>query len=176
VRSSVCRASIDVMGPDSSEREDPVSTTQPSLPARVSLVTLGVTDLRRSTEFYRALGWDLSSASVDGEVSFFRTAGAVVALWDTSALAADAGLPSELPSGVSTGFRGVAQAINLESREAVDAGFAAAERAGARITKPPTRTDWGGYSGYFADPDGHLWELAHNPFWPLDERGLPTLP
>jgi catechol 2,3-dioxygenase-like lactoylglutathione lyase family enzyme len=153
-----------------------VSSTQPALPACISLITLGVTDVRRSTEFYRALGWDLSSASVDGEVSFFRAAGAAVALWGTRELATDAGLPSDVPVGVSTGFRGVSQAINLESRAAVDAAFAAAEQAGARITKPPTETDWGGYSGYFADPDDHLWEVAHNPFWPLDERGLPVLP
>ncbi|MBN9618537.1 MAG: VOC family protein, partial [Actinobacteria bacterium] len=73
-------------------------------------------------------------------------------------------------------FRGVTLAVNVSSREAVDAALGAAEAAGARLAKPAQTTEWGGYHGYFADPDGHLWEVAHNPFWPLDEAGVPQLP
>jgi predicted lactoylglutathione lyase len=144
-----------------------------SVPARVSLVTLGVADVAASTAFYEALGWSLSSASVPGEVSFFKTAGAIVALWGTDDLRADAELPAD--SALSA-FRGVAIAINLASRQDVDDAMLTVEAAGGRIAKAPHSTEWGGYSGYFADPDGHLVEVAHNPFWPLDDRGLPTLP
>lgn len=142
------------------------------IPPRVSLVTLGVKDVARSTAFYVALGWPLSSASVPGDVSFFKTAGGLLALWSEDLLAEDAGL-----SGGAVGDRrGRSLAINLESREDVDAALAAAAAAGARITKPAAATDWGGYNGYFADLDGHLWEVAHNPFWPIGDDGRPTLP
>jgi uncharacterized protein len=141
------------------------------VPARVSLVTLAVTDVARSTAFYVALGWHLSSASVPGEVSFFNTAGGLLALWDVESLAADAGVAATPGPGHRS-----ALAINLESREQVDAAMAAAEAAGARITRQAIATDWGGYNGYFADPDGHLWEVAHNPFWPIGEDDRPTLP
>jgi catechol 2,3-dioxygenase-like lactoylglutathione lyase family enzyme len=143
-----------------------------TVPAVLSLVTLGVTDLERSTRFYEALGWPLSSASVPGTVSFFRTAGAILALWTPDELAEDAGLP---PSPVE-GFRGIAVAINCESREQVDEVLAAAEAAGATITKPAHAADWGGYTSYFTDPDGHAWEVAHNPHWPIGADGRPTLP
>ena len=151
-----------------------------TVPARVSLVTLGVADVPRSTAFYQAMGWEPSPASVDGDVTFFRSGGALLALWGVGDLAADAGVegaPGRV-SGVSSkpGFRGVALAINLGSEAEVDAAFATAEAAGAAIVKPPARTEWGGYSGYFADPDGHAWELAYNPFWPLGPDGLPQLP
>jgi predicted lactoylglutathione lyase len=147
-----------------------------TVPARVSLVTLGVADVARSTAFYQAIGWEPSSASVAGDVTFFAGAGAVLAIWRAGDLAADAGA-DDRPGVVSKpGFRGVALAINLGSEAEVDAAFATAEAAGAVIVKPPTRTEWGGYSGYFADPDGHAWELAHNPFWPLGPDGLPQLP
>ena len=145
------------------------------IPPRISLATLGVTDLRRATDFYTALGWDRAEASVDGVVTFFPTAGAALSLFGVADLAADADLPELSAREVSAGFRGVTLAINLESREAVDDAFATAERAGARIVKAPRAADWGGYSGYFADPDGHLWEIAHNPGWPLDDRGLPIV-
>lgn len=141
------------------------------IPAVISLVTLGVRDVRASTEFYSALGFELSNASVDGEVSFFHTAGAVLAVWGRAELAADANQPEP-----AAGPAGTALAINVESPAAVDAALAEAAAAGADIPKPAVATEWGGYSGYFADPDGHLWEVAHNPFWPLDERGLPQLP
>ena len=143
-----------------------------TVPAAISLVTLGVRDVEASTRFYTALGFPLSSASVPGEVSFFRTAGGLLALWGADDLAADAGVEPR-PPGISSG---VALAINVESRDAVDAALADAADAGAQILKEPRETDWGGYQGYFADPDGHAWEVAHNPFWPLDERGLPQLP
>jgi predicted lactoylglutathione lyase len=141
------------------------------IPARISLITLGVRDVRAATAFYRALGFEPSPASVEGEVSFFRTAGAILAVWGRDALAADAN--QSAPAG---GFTGTALAINLGSPDEVDAALADAVAAGGSVPKPAHATDWGGYSGYFADPDGHLWEVAHNPFWPLDERGLPQLP
>jgi catechol 2,3-dioxygenase-like lactoylglutathione lyase family enzyme len=148
----------------------------PAIPARISLITLGVADVGRSTAFYEALDWRRSSSSEDGVISFFHTSGAVLDLFETGDLAEDIDLPREAAEAVSVSFRGVALAINVDSRDAVDDAFAAADAAGARIVKPPRAAEWGGYSGYFADPDGHLWEVAHNPGWPLDDRGLPQLP
>lgn len=143
-----------------------------TIPALISLVTLGVRDVPAETRFYQALGFELSSTSVPGEVSFFQTAAGVLAVWGEDALAADAGVaPRPAP-----GFRGVALAINLGSPAEVDAALDTAVAAGGRLAKAAQPTDWGGYSGYFADPEGHLWEVAHNPFWPMDERGLPRLP
>ena len=143
-----------------------------SVPARVSLVTLGVADVRRSTAFYRALGWPVSPASVEGEVTFVRTAGAVLALWGEDELAADSGaVPAARPA-----FRGVALALNLESHDEVDDALAQMAAVGGTVVKPAVATPWGGYSGYAADPDGHLWEVAHNPGWPLGPDGLPVLP
>lgn len=136
------------------------------------MVTLGVRDLDALTGFYEAIGFELSSASVAGEVSFFRTGGAILALWGVADLAADAGLP--VPP--LENFRGVAYAINVESPAEVDEALVSAEQAGGVVTKAAVATDWGGYNGYFADPEGNVWEIAHNPFWPLDDRGLPTLP
>lgn len=143
-----------------------------SVPAVLSLLTLGVRDVRASTRFYQDLGFELSSASVEGEVSFFRTAGALLAVWGNADLAADGGVQAP----ATDGFRGVSLAINVESVDAVDAALAAAAAAGAVITVPGRATDWGGYNGYFEDPDGHLWEVAHNPFWPMRDNGLPQLP
>ena len=141
-----------------------------ALPARIALVTLGVSDLARSTAFYQELGWPLVAGSGEG-VSFFRTAGALLSLFPYTELAADA-----LVSSDGDGFRRVSLAINLDSPAHVDAALAAATAAGAVLVKAPQEASWGGYSGYFADPDGHLWEVAHNPYWPLDESGLPILP
>lgn len=143
-----------------------------SIAPRVSLTTLGVRDLARSTAFYQALGWPLSPSSVAGEVSFFATQGAILALWGHASLAADAGLAPEPPPA----YRGAALAVNLESRDEVDRAFETVREAGGTIVKPPHATDWGGYSGYVADPDGHLWEIAHNPHWPLGPDGRPALP
>jgi uncharacterized protein len=131
--------------------------------AHVSLVTLGVTDLARATSFYEALGWRRAAASVAGAVTFFHGT-PVLALFGLDDLAADARLPRSRPGGSSL-------AVNLRDEASVDALLAAAERAGASIAKPAGPTDWGGYSGYFLDPDGHLWEVAHNPGFPLDEHG-----
>jgi predicted lactoylglutathione lyase len=143
-----------------------------AFPALVSLVTLGVRDVAASTAFYEALGFPLSAASVAGEVSFFRTPGCVLALWGEEALRSDAAAP---PGDVGA-FKAASFAINVSSREEVDQALALAVEAGATIPRGAEATDWGGYNGYFADLDGHLWEVAHNPFWPLDERGLPQLP
>jgi predicted lactoylglutathione lyase len=138
---------------------------------RLSLVTLGVEDVGRSTTFYEALGWQRSSASVEGEVTFLRTAGSVLGLWRASSLAADAGVSAE-----GDGFRRVALACNLDSPESVDAAVDTWVAAGGTVVRPPHATDWGGYSGYLADPDGHLWEVAHNPHWATRDDGTIDLP
>jgi len=139
-----------------------------SLPPRVSLVTLGVEDLARAIAFYTALGWE--RVGEEDAVAFFRTAGPVLALWSTESLADDAQV-----DGTRGPFDGIALAINVESEAAVDEGLAVAVAAGATLLKVAERVFWGGYSGYFADPDGHAWEVAYNPGWSLDERGLPQL-
>jgi uncharacterized protein len=131
---------------------------------RVSLITLGVADLGRARRFYEALGWR-ASGEPEGVV-FFQAGGMVMALWGREALAEDAGVS---PGG--GGFGGVALAHNTRSREEVDAVLAEAQAAGARVLRPAQETFWGGYSGYFADPDGHVWEAAFNPGWPLDADG-----
>jgi predicted lactoylglutathione lyase len=138
----------------------------------VSLVTLGVANLDRSTRFYQALGWPLSPASVSGEVSFFDTEGAILAVYGRDALAADA----RVTAGAQGGFSGVALAVNLETPADVDALIEKAIAAGAKVTSPASVTEWGGYTGYFTDPDGHLWEVAHNPAWPIGPDGRPQLP
>lgn len=141
-----------------------------SVPARLSIVTLGVDDVARSRAFYEALGWEVAGA-VGEEICWFRTSDSYVGLFGRENLARDAGLRSE----PTAEFGGITLAINVESDAAVDAAFEAAEAAGARILKPAERTEWGGYSGYFADPDGHPWEIAHNPTFPIDEDGRITI-
>jgi catechol 2,3-dioxygenase-like lactoylglutathione lyase family enzyme len=136
----------------------------------ISLITLGVADMARSRAFYEALGWKASSAS-QAEVTFFHGHGVVLGLFGRAALAADAAVEDR-----PTGFAGVALAHNVHSEAEADAVFAEALAAGATAVKRPHKVFWGGYSGYFADPDGHLWEVAHNPFWPLDEQGQVCLP
>jgi len=138
---------------------------------RVSFITLGVSDLERSVHFYRdGLGFPLSSTS-KGDVAFFKTGGVVLALYPTEKLAEDAHVP---PAG--SGFRGVTLAHNVRSREEVSAVLALAEAAGATITKPAQDTFWGGHGGYFADPDGHLWEVVFNPFFPFADDGQVVVP
>jgi uncharacterized protein len=138
---------------------------------RVTLITLGVADLERSLGFYRdGLGWTPSAASQAGEVAFFQLHGFVLALWPRHLLAADARIAD------AGGWGGIALAQNHPSRGAAEAAFARALDAGATALKPLEETDWGGYSGYVADPDGHAWEIAHNPFWPLADDGSLTLP
>jgi predicted lactoylglutathione lyase len=143
-----------------------------TVPAAISLVTLGVRDVAVATRFYEQLGFPRSSASVEGEVSFFRTAGALLAVRGAGDLARDAAADAT----TSDTFRGVALAINVDSEAAVDEALATAQRVGGRIVRAAARAEWGGYQGYFADPDGHHWEIAHNPHWPLDPNGLPQLP
>jgi uncharacterized protein len=140
------------------------------LVSHVSLVTLGVSDVDAATAFYTRLGWRASSASVAGEITFFHGP-VVLAVWDRGELARDAGLEEEAPT-----FAGVALAVNLGSREAVDEFLGDVADAGGEVVKPAQATEWGGYSGYFTDPDGHLWEVAHNPGWPLNADGSVTLP
>lgn len=137
---------------------------------RISLITLGVADVEASAAFYARLGWTRSAAS-QGAIVFIKLKGLVLALFPRQELAKDAGVAESTP-----GFSGVTLAHNLESPEAVDAAFALALSAGAKKVKSPEKVFWGGYSGYFADPDGHLWEIAHNPFAPLDEDGHMIIP
>ena len=142
------------------------------VPANLHIVTLGVRDLGRSIAFYTALGWERRGDPEQGIV-WFRTSGSWVGLFGYAELAADAALeaPEALPA-----YRGVTLAVTLPSEPDVDAAFAAAVAAGARSVKSAERTDWGGYSGYVADPDGHLWELACNPFFPIDADGRIEIP
>ena len=137
---------------------------------RISLITLGVADLGRSRAFYEALGWRASPASTP-EVAFFQGNGLALALYGRSALAADAAVLDQ-----PTGFSGVTLAHNARSKAEADQVFTEALAAGAEPLKRPHDTFWGGYSGYFADPDGHLWEVAWNPFFPLDAHGNLSLP
>jgi len=132
---------------------------------RLSFVTLGVKDLARAQKFYEGLGWTPAKI-VEGEVVFFSMNGLVFALWGERALAEDARADYTPPA-----FRGVALAHNGRSRAEVDAILAQAASIGGRIAKPAQETPWGGYAGYFADPDEHLWEIAWNPGMPLDADG-----
>ncbi len=137
---------------------------------RIHIVTLGVSDLARARHFYETLGWKASSASNDS-IAFLKGGTGVLALYGRAALAEDA-LAADQP----TGFAAITLARNASSREEVDAWFAAAVAAGARAIKSPQEVFWGGYSGYIADPDGHLWEFAFNPFFVFDEHGNLSLP
>jgi uncharacterized protein len=130
---------------------------------KVSLITLGVADLARSLAFYRdGLGLPTHNYKSDDDVVFFRMEGSWLSIYPRDKLAADANTPAD-----GTGFRGVALAHNVASKADADAVFALAVAAGARPVKPPQDAFWGGYSGYFADPAGHLWEVAWNPFTDL---------
>ena len=130
---------------------------------RLSLVTLGVSDVERARAFYEGLGWQ--GTSPDGEVVFFQAGGMIVALWSRQLLAEDSAVTD------GGGWGGVTLAYNARSPEEVDAVLATAEAAGARIGRPGGETFWGGYSGVFLDPDGHPWEVAHNPGWRIAEDG-----
>ncbi len=136
-----------------------------SIPARVSIVTLGVRDLPRSVRFYEALGWERCASSMD-EISWFRTADTYLGLFGWHDLAADANLVS--PTRGS--FGGITLAINVETPQAVDEALAAAVAAGGTLLKPGTDLPFG-YGGYFADPDGHPWEVAYNPSFPIGPDG-----
>ena len=141
------------------------------VPARISLVTLGVADVARSTAFYESLGWRRSSAS-QPVITFFNTSGPVLALFGRQDLADDATVDA-----TGSGFRAVTLSINVEAPEAVDATFDEWVAAGATVVRPPTPAVFeGGRIAYVADPDGHLWELAHNPYFPIDETGRVSAP
>jgi predicted lactoylglutathione lyase len=131
---------------------------------RVNLITLGVADLARARSFYEALGWTTGAEPGD-DVVFFQAGEMVVALWDRARLAADSAVDD------SPGWGGVALALNFASREEVDEVTEQARGAGARIGREPAETFWGGYSAVFVDPDGHPWELAHNPHWTVTADG-----
>ena len=142
-----------------------------SLPRqRVTLITLGVANLDHACAFYAAWGWTPHPGDAQGVV-FFQMHGAVLALFPLPDLAADQGRP-----GASLGTGAVTLAQNCADTAEADAVWQAAVDAGATPLKHPEPVFWGGYSGYVADPDGHVWEVAHNPFWPLDDSGALTLP
>ncbi len=131
---------------------------------RLSLVTLGVEDLDRARSFYRDLGW-VQTGDPEADVAFFQAGGMVLALWSRARLAEDSGVED------SPGWGGVALAHNLRSPAEVDSVIEQARAAGAGIPREPGETFWGGYSGVFTDPDGHPWEVAHNPHWRIEEDG-----
>ena len=136
---------------------------------RVSLITLGVSDVTRSRAFYESLGWRGQEVE---ETVFFQAGAMAVVLWGRAKLADDAGVAD----ANGDGFDGVALAQNVRSPAEVDAVLAAAAAAGATVTRPAAPTFYGGYAGYFRDPDGHSWEIAHNPGFTLGADGSLTLP
>jgi predicted lactoylglutathione lyase len=136
---------------------------------RISLMTLGVADIGRAKAFYERLGWRGQEVE---ETVFFQAGGIAIVLWGRDKLAADCGLEDGSPAG----FGGIAIAHNVRSRAEVDEIIAAAQAAGATVTRPPSETFYGGYAGVFVDPDGHAWEIAHNPGFTLADDGSLTLP
>ena len=137
---------------------------------RLSLVTLGVADLALARAFYEGLGWTRRVQGAEG-VAFYQLGPLALSLYPRTDLAADAGVPAE-----GSGFRGFSLAHNVGSRAEVDIVVARAAAAGGAVVAPPSEKSWGGYSGYVADPDGTLWEIAWNPLFPLDASGSLTLP
>lgn len=138
---------------------------------QVSLITLGVRDFDAARAFYAALGWE--GREVDATV-FFQAGGQIIALWSQESLATDAGI--RVDDVAAAGCGGIALAHNVRSEREVDQIISVARRAGATVTKEPQPTFYGGYAGYFRDPDGHLWEIAYNPHFALDADGAITLP
>jgi uncharacterized glyoxalase superfamily protein PhnB len=136
---------------------------------RVSLITLGVADVARAREFYEQLGWVGQEVE---ETVFFQTGGSALVLWGRDKLAADSGVADDGRDG----FGGFALAQNVRSQAEVDQLLADAQRAGAAVTRPPAATFYGGYAGCFTDPDGHVWEIAHNPGFPIEDDGSITIP
>ena len=146
-------------------------SSKPAAAPRLTVVTLGVSDLARSRRFYcDGLGFSQSSAS-NVQIVFLDAGGGVLALYPRELLAKDAQVS---PKG--SGFGGITLACNVGTKAEVDAALEAARKAGAKILKPAQEAFWGGYSGYFADPDGHPWEVAYNPHWKLDAEGRVMLP
>jgi hypothetical protein len=136
---------------------------------RLSLITLGISDLARARRFYEDLGWKTGAEEAD-DVVFFQAGGMVVALWGRDKLAEDSAVTD------GEGWGGVTFAYNTRSPDEVDEVIEEARKAGATIGREPAETFWGGYSGIFIDPDGHPWEVAHNPRWTIEEDGSVTLP
>lgn len=139
---------------------------------RVSMITLGVEDLARSKQFYEAMGWRGQEVG-NGQIVFFQVLGAVLGLYPRPALAEDAHLPNERPYAK---FGGIAIAYNARDKAEVDRVLKEAVAAGGTLLKPAQDVFWGGYSGYFADVDGHPWEVAFNPYWPLANDGAVRIP
>jgi predicted lactoylglutathione lyase len=138
---------------------------------KMTLITLGIKDIKKSLAFYeKGLGWKKSSASQD-DVAFFSLGGMVLGLYPREALAEDATISPE-----GKGFSGISISYNAKSEKEVDEVLTEVEKLGATIVKPAQKVFWGGYSGYFKDLDGHLFEVAHNPFWPFDENDNVVLP
>lgn len=137
-----------------------------SISPNFAIVTLGVADLQRSVAFYRGLGWE-QRGDLSAGITWFRTSGTWIGLFGYADLAADVGVPADPPAA----YRGITLALNFGDEQAVDAALAHAVEAGARLVKPAERAEWGGYSGYFADPDGHLWEAAYAPGFPVADDG-----
>jgi catechol 2,3-dioxygenase-like lactoylglutathione lyase family enzyme len=136
---------------------------------RLSLITLGISDLDRSRKFYEALGWK-TGAEDDDDVVFFQAGGMIVALWSRAKLAEDSAVTE------GSGWGGITLAYNTRSPKEVDDVIDEARGAGATIGREPGETFWGGYSAVFVDPDGYPWEVAHNPNWRIEEDGSVTLP
>lgn len=136
---------------------------------RVSMITLGVADVQRAKTFYEHLGWQ---GQMVQETVFFQAGGLALVLWGRENLADDAGLEAAQTGGSG----GVALAHNVRSASEVDDAIRLAEEAGATVTRPPEKTFYGGYAGYFTDPDGHVWEVAHNPGFTMHEDGTITVP
>lgn len=136
---------------------------------RLTLVTLGTTDLSRSREFYRDLGWEEHPQASEGDVAFFQAGGMVLGLWGRDQLAEDSVVTD------NGGWGGITLAHNVRSQQEVDQVIEEARSAGGVIAREPAETVWGGYSGVFLDPDGHPWEIAHNPFWPIAADGSVSL-
>lgn len=136
---------------------------------RISVVTLGVADIQRARAFYDRLGWQGQEVE---ETVFYQAGGLALVLWNRQKLALDAGIAD----GESDGFGGMTLAHNVRTKGEVDRIVAAARQAGATITHPPAETFYGGYAGCFADPDGHIWEIAHNPGFPLAADGSVSIP
>jgi catechol 2,3-dioxygenase-like lactoylglutathione lyase family enzyme len=136
---------------------------------RLSLITLGISDLDRAKKFYEALGWN-SGAAPDDDVVFFQAGGMIVALWDRAKLAEDSAVTE------GSGWGGITLAYNTRSPNEVDDVIEEARAAGATIGREPGETFWGGYSAVFIDPDGYPWEVAHNPNWTIEDDGSVTLP
>lgn len=139
-------------------------------PQRVSLITLGVVNIDRSKQFYSDLGWVPAPRGGD-TIIFYQLRGIVLGLFGRNALAEDQNRPA-----IQLGTGAMTLALNMADRQSVDSAYVRALNAGATSLKEPQEVFWGGYSGYYADPDGHVWEVAHNPYWPLEDDGSLTLP